>query len=147
MTRRKLNTLLVEYFGDLEQECNQIYNDTHGVTTYINEMKDLESQGVPKVKDWSASLKRLKEIRHKRNKLSHGEISFREEWAEKEDLEFLLAFRKKVLNQTDPIALYYNQRKGTKTKKAKKSKPFSGCLAGVITAILVFAGILWLLLK
>ncbi len=142
---RKLNILLVEYFGDLEQVCNRIYNDTHGVTAYINEMRDLETQGAQSIKGWPEALKRLKEIRHKRNKLSHGEVSFREEWAEKEDIEFLIAFRKKVLNQTDPIALYYKRRK-TKSKptRTKKSKKHSGCLAGVVAAVIVFAVFVWL---
>ncbi len=148
MRNTKRNALLVEYFGDLEQVCNQIYNETHGVTTYINEMKDLEYVGARSVKGWDYDLKRLKEIRHKRNKLSHGEVSFREEWAEKDDLEFLLDFHKRILNRTDPVTLYYKQcktkSKPKRTEKTKKSKKHSGCLAGVVAAVIVFAVIVWL---
>lgn len=150
MTYTRLNALLVEYFGELEQLCNQLYQQSHGVTVYIEEMMELKDHGAQVVRYWDYYLKRLKEIRHKRNKLSHGEVSFGEAWAEKEDLEFLQEFREKLLDQTDPIALYRKHLKAKTRKTARtvaqrkrKRKNTSGCLAGVIAGILAAIAVVW----
>lgn len=150
MTYTRLNALLIEYFGELEQLCNQIYQQSHGVTVYIEEMMELRDHGAQIVRYWDDDLKRLKGVRHKRNKLSHGEISFGEPWAEKEDLEFLREFRERLLDQTDPIALYRKHLKAKTRKNAraaaqkkKKRRNTSGCLAGVIAGVLVAIAAVW----
>ncbi|MBR6794373.1 MAG: hypothetical protein IKM48_08485 [Clostridia bacterium] len=150
MTYTRLNALLVEYFGELEQLCNQIYQQSHGVTVYIEEMMELKDRGAQVVRYWDYYLKRLKEVRHKRNKLSHGEVSFGEAWAEKEDLDFLSEFKEKLLDQTDPIALYRKHLKARTRKNAranakrkKKRRNTSGCLAGIIAGVLVAAAAVW----
>ncbi len=111
MSNLKLNTKLVEEFGNLEQICNRNYNAKHGVTEYINEMESLSASGKRKPEGWYDSLKSLKTIRHKRNKLSHSEVSFSDELATKEDIKFLTNFQESLLNRTDPISLYKNPSK------------------------------------
>ncbi len=102
----QLNTQLIEEFGNLERLCNQIYDDKHGVTNYINDMERLSSVATYRISDWNYDLKTLKNIRHKRNQLSHGEVSFNELWADSNDIKYAIRFRKRMLSQKDPLALY-----------------------------------------
>lgn len=108
-TYTELNTQLVEEFGNLERLCNQIYDGQHGVTSYINDMENLSSTASYKIPDWNYDLRSLKDIRHKRNCLSHGEVSFSELLADSNDVNYAATFRKRILSQTDPLALY-NQK-------------------------------------
>ncbi|MBQ8575247.1 MAG: hypothetical protein IJ447_04265 [Clostridia bacterium] len=114
MKYSELNTMLMEHFGDLEKLCNQIYGEHHGVTLYIDEMDSLYSKGVELVTDWKYYLKSLKRVRHKRNKLSHGEVLFQESFVDEEDIDFLVDFRASIMSRTDPLSLY---REYTKSKK------------------------------
>lgn len=106
MDYQEWNMMLMEAFGDLERLCNQIYGCKHGVTVYIEEMEQRGINGAGIVPGWIQSYKRLKDIRHKRNKLSHGEVSFFQRWAEEEDVRFAEFFREQIMNGTDPLATY-----------------------------------------
>ncbi len=114
----KLNAELVENFGNLERICNQIYDAQHGITCYIEDM-EYTYDGSLRVANWEHDLRQLKDIRHKRNKLSHGEVSFNSPWAEPDDIDFILEFYGRLLNGSDPLALY---RKAIKLKTAQKSR-------------------------
>jgi hypothetical protein len=116
----ELNTLLVERFGDLERLCNQIYNAQHGVTNYIMEMENLRLIGNSIMADWNFILKRLKDVRHKRNKLSHGEVSFSDPWANEDDINFVVNFRNSIMTQTDPITIYTKHSKQKAVKKTNQ---------------------------
>ncbi len=101
------NTQLVEAFGDLERLCNQIYEPPHGVSNYIDIMESCQIQGKRSVPQWDYDFSMLKQIRYKRNKLSHGEVSFREHYAEEKDIDFAIHFRSRIINLTDPLTLYH----------------------------------------
>ncbi len=120
MSYTELNTLLVERFGDLERLCNQIYNAKHGVTNYIMEMEHLNLMSSALIADWTYILKRLKDVRHKRNKLSHGEVSFSDPWANEDDINFVVNFRNSIMTQTDPISLYTKHSKQKAVKKTNQ---------------------------
>lgn len=154
----KLNQELVEEFGRLEQLCNQIYGENHGVTSYIDDMDNLSASARYKVDNWDYYHKGLKEVRHKRNKLSHGEVSFSENYAEPEDIEFISDFYTLIMNSTDPISRY-RKSIGYASPAPKKSSyhtaPDSngnqkkGCLSEMLTFFLtlgIAAGILVLLI-
>ncbi len=113
----ELNTRLVEAFGDLEHLCNQIYDPPHAVTTYINIMESCQTQGKRSVPQWDYDFSMLKQIRHKRNKLSHGEISFKQHYAEEQDIDFAINFRNRIMNQTDPLTLYHRSSKSQSIAK------------------------------
>lgn len=118
-----LNIDLVYYFGQLEKECNKKLCNQNSeikncVTVYIDEMFRL---GIS-TPDWNYKLKRLKEVRYKRNQLCHGDISFREQFATVDDVRFIFDFRNSILNQTDPITLYYKQINQYRTIPNQQSK-------------------------
>ena len=74
--------------------------------------------GRARIANWEWDLLRLKEVRHKRNNLSHGEVSFSSPWAEQEDIGFVMEFRDRILNGSDPLAEY---RRFSQPKQASKS--------------------------
>ena len=119
MSYQKLNVALMESFGALEQLCNQLYKDHHGVSRYIEKMEELEDKGSRYVDDWYTCYRHLKQIRYKRNKLSHGEVPFDSPFVEKEDVLFARDFRESILNATDPLA---RLRKATEAKKKNSAK-------------------------
>ena len=134
MSNQSLNTQLIEAFGNLEQVLSDIYGEKHGVTAYINHMSSLRITNP----QWVYILKSLKGIRHKRNKLSHGEVSFSENYALKEDIDFLNDFKKSVFKQTDPISLIYKQNKTRSPKRPapkKRSKKGAVCLVIILVAL------------
>lgn len=144
MTCVELNTDLVECFGELENLCNQIYGPIHGVSNYINEMKSRDFSGRIIVPDWDYKLNRLIEVRHKRNRLSHGEVSFREQWANKDDISFVVDFRNSILNQTDPITLCYKQISQQKSvvKNQIPQRKSLGCFTAIIIVVAVVVGVI-----
>lgn len=111
MNYYELNTRLIEVFGELEQLCNEIYKEKHGITCYIEQMKEYGSNGVYDIPNWEDCFFRLKSVRYKRNRLSHGEIAFHECCAAQEDIHFVVRFKKMILEQKDPLSLYYRAAK------------------------------------
>lgn len=120
------NTLLVEKFGKLEKLCNEQYGDTHGVTLYISDMEALRSSDPRTFKTCDYDCRRLKEIRDKRNKLSHGDVSFDTPYATSEDIEFVINFRERILSQTDPLAMLRRASETCVQKNKKHSDAQSG---------------------
>lgn len=133
----KLNQELVEEFGRLEQLCNQIYGENHGVTRYIEDMDNLPSSARYKVDGWDYYYKTLKLVRHKRNNLSHGEVLFNEKYAEPEDIQFISDFYKLILNSKDPISLCKKHTNGGCLSEFK-SFFIIGVVAALILLILYF---------
>ncbi len=109
-TYSELNQAFIEEFANLEKLCNQIYNSKSGVTNYIKEMSELSLDAMLHVENWYLSIKKLKKVRHKRNSLAHGDVSFKEFYAEETDIAFLTSFRKSILSGDDPIALYRQEK-------------------------------------
>lgn len=123
MDNTKLNAEFIEKFGELEKLCSDIYSQKHGVSCYIDDMAS--KSGERYVFNWDYYEKRLKDIRHKRNKLTHGEVAFSEDFANKEDISFITEFISLIFKSEDPISIYtkkINAKKRNKTGKNKKQK-------------------------
>ncbi len=103
----ELNVAFVEAFKDLEYLCNQIYNDHHGVTCYINNMDEKMQHGMRTLQTWEADYRTLKRLRHMRNQLNHPDsgISYSDFYATEQDIAYLKQFRQRILNQTDPLTV------------------------------------------
>lgn len=118
----QLNTELVEKFGSLEKLCNEIYCTVHGVTNYIDDMTRCYD-GRIYVSEWDHYIVKLKEIRHKRNQLSHGEVSFSEPYATYEDVAFTENFRNLILIQKDPLTIYRREKRAKNKTESVKATP------------------------
>ncbi len=119
MDYTKLNAEFVEKFGELEKLCGDIYSQKHGVSCYIDDM--LSKNGERVVINWDYYEKRLKDIRYKRNKLTHGEVGFSENFAQKEDISFISDFISLIFKSEDPLSLY--NKKVNKKVSVNKQQP------------------------
>ena len=147
----ELNAMLIEHFANLERLCNQIYGTHHGVNSYINEMENTHSTASAIIPGWRMSLLKLKDVRHKRNQLSHGEVPFSSQYATEDDINFLIDFRSNILGEADPLTLY-RKHSPVSTSSAPAQQSFhqpvytqscsnrkhSGCLTAVLLFILLF---------
>ncbi len=89
-------------FKHLEKLCNEIYDQQHGVTLYIDEMEQRSSVASKVVYDWNKDLRKLKRVRHIRNKLVHeSDYDIDYDWT---DIAYMKEFCERIRNQQDPIA-------------------------------------------
>ena len=127
-------------------------------------MESCRIEGKHFVPQWDYDFSMLKEIRHKRNKLSHGEISFKQNYAQQQDIDFAIHFRNRIMNQTDPLTLYHRSSKTQSTTEQyyiptqnTPSKPSSynnrkslqksaGCSAFLLLLFVITIVLIWLTL-
>ena len=145
MDYTKLNAEFVEKFGELEKLCGDIYSQKHGVSCYIDDMAS--KSGERYVFNWDYYEKRLKDIRHKRNKLTHGEIAFSENFANKEDISFIQDFISLIFKSEDPLCLYnkkvnkkanVNKKRTQNTVKMAENKKTNFSDVLLITGVIIF---------
>ncbi len=104
------DTLFFDEFKQLEQLCQQIYNQPHGVTAYIDDMEATPQNIAFNVSGWKDDYYKLKRCRHIRNQLAHDTLSSTQPLSTAEDLAFIQNFRQRVMNRQDPLALAGIQR-------------------------------------
>lgn len=87
-----------------------------GVSGYIEDM-ERNPNGNYFIADWKNDYKTLKHYRYIRNKIAHDNYADEDNMCSEEDTEWLETFYKRILNQNDPLALYYE---ATKPKPVNK---------------------------
>lgn len=122
MNCKDINYELIEKFGSLEKICNQIYDEKHGVTAYIDDMTKNNDSGEVYVRSWSDFLQGLKDVRHKRNQLSHGDVPFASDYVQENDLRFIDDFHELILTQKDPLTMLRKENERRQKTAAKKVK-------------------------
>ena len=130
MNCKDTNYELIEKFGSLEKICKHSYGDKHAVTAYIDDMAKNNDLGEVYVCGWSDFLQGLKDVRHKRNQLSHGDVPFASDYAQEDDLKFIDNFHELILTQNDPLTILRKEHerhlkeaeKKIKEQKANKEK-------------------------
>ena len=65
-----MNDFLDEY-KHLEKLCNEIYDQQHGITLYIEEMEQTPRYSCVNISGWTRDLENLKRVRHIRNAMVH----------------------------------------------------------------------------
>ena len=73
-----LNYTLFEEYKLLDKLCSEIYDDPHGVTRYIEDMKKVSPSIYRHLPNWQIDLEHLKLILHIRNYLAHTQGAFDE---------------------------------------------------------------------
>lgn len=112
-----MSSNFLDSYKHLEKLCNEIFNDIHGITFYINEMTN-NPRGSVLVNGWNSDLKQLKHYRWVRNQITHEPGCTEQDVCKPGDIEWLDNFYSRIMNQNDPISLY---RKATNTSvKSKK---------------------------
>ena len=98
-----------ESYKRLEKLCNEIYGDNHGISRYIEEMKNTPS-GSRYVGEWDEDLKQLKHYRWVRNQIAHEPDCTEENMCELSDTQWLDDFHARLMSSNDPLTKYRNAR-------------------------------------
>lgn len=121
-----LDTELFNEFKRLDKLLKESRGTEHGVTDYIDEMKEIplyESDSIP---DWDQDLDLLWCCRHLRNQLAHDTVSEDYPLCDPEDVELLKSFYARVLQGDDPLARlrkYRIQVRESRPRSAAASPP------------------------
>ena len=108
----------IDSYKHLEKLCGDMLRTQHGVSAYIAEMESTP-KGSYLVQDWDEDFKRLKHYRWIRNQIAHEPNCTEENMCEYGDAQWIDDFYDRIMNQSDPLAMY---RKATKPKPAAKPK-------------------------
>ncbi|MCM1270283.1 MAG: hypothetical protein NC247_06630 [Ruminococcus flavefaciens] len=150
----------IDSYKRLEKLCSEIYSDNHGVSTYIDEMLGKPS-GSRYVSGWDEDLKQLKHYRWVRNQIVHEPGCTEENMCEPGDAKWIDVFYYRIMNQTDPLALYAKAEKPRPAQKPmstratqstnytpsqykKTSAKYTGCLTYLIGIMLVILAVVWI---
>lgn len=104
-------------YKQLEKLCGEIFEDDRKISAYIDEMVNTP-RGSFYVSGWNDDLKQLKHYRWVRNQIVHDPQCSEENMCEPQDALWLDNFYARIMNQTDPLALY---AKATKPKSTAKT--------------------------
>ena len=108
----------IESYKHLEKLCGDMLQTQHGISAYIDDMGNTPN-GCYWVKGWDEDLKRLKHYRWIRNQISHEPNCTEENMCEYGDAQWIDDFYDRIMNQSDPLAMY---RKAAKPQPAAKPK-------------------------
>ena len=111
------NMGFIESYKHLEKLCGEVLNDDRRISAYIDEMINTP-RGSYLVKGWDDDLKQLKHYRWVRNQIAHEPDCTEQNMCEPSDTVWLDDFYSRIMNQTDPLALY---SKAIKPRQAQKS--------------------------
>ena len=92
-------------YKHLEKLCGEIYGEDGRVKAYIEEMKK-RTDGSLYVDGWNNDLERLKRYKRIRNEISHTPGCDESNMSEPGAAEWLENFCSRILNRTDPLAVY-----------------------------------------
>lgn len=95
----------LEEYKRLEKLCGEIMSDNRRVSAYIEEMLNTP-KGSYLVKNWDDDLKQLKHYRWIRNQIAHDPNCSEENMCNFADSKWIADFHFRIMNQTDPLALY-----------------------------------------
>ena len=110
----------IDSFKRLEKLCSEIYNDNHGISSYIDEMVNTPI-GVRYVPGWDDDLKQLKHYRWVRNQIVHDPGCSEENMCEYGDAQWLDNFRSRIMSANDPLALYRKARSPQPTQTPRRT--------------------------
>ena len=123
----------MEAYKRLEKLCGEVMDDDRRIGAYIEEMKNTP-RGAFYVRGWDKDLNQLKHCCWVRNQIAHNPERSEDNMCDPEDTLWLSEFYARIMNQTDPLALY---RKATQVqkiaashgtaKKVQKNHPDSEC--------------------
>lgn len=114
-----LNHIFFEEYKHLDKLCGEIYGEQHGITHYIDDMRGISEWDSRNIPNWKDDLEQLRHLRHIRNNLAHAENAFNEEHCTQKEIEWCQNFHRRILNQSDPLAILHQYSKA----KQQAAKP------------------------
>ena len=95
----------MDSYKHLEKLCGEVMDDPRKLSAYIDEMES-KRLGSRYVAGWDRDLKNLKHYRWVRNRIVHEPDCSEETMCDEEDAMWLEDFYERIMEQTDPLALY-----------------------------------------
>ena len=95
----------IDSYKHLEKLCSDMLQSQYGVSAYIEEMVKAP-RGSFFVKGWNEDLKHLKHYRWIRNQIVHNPGCSEKNMCEYGDAQWIGNFYDRIMNQTDPLAMY-----------------------------------------
>ncbi len=102
----------IDSYKRLEKLCGEVLNDDRRISAYIDEMVN-NPRGSYYVRTWDDDLKKLKHYRWVRNKITHEPGYNEDNMCEPSDTWWLDDFYLRIMNQNDPLTLYYKATRNT----------------------------------
>lgn len=127
----KLDQSFFDEYKQLDKLLCDCYMTDAGVTPYIEEMTNNDTEGRARVSSWQRDLRELKHLRYLRNKLAHeteGGL------AEQKDIDSVKEFQVRITNGDDPLARLHNERNKDKKEKPKKKTTTKRASANIAPA-------------
>lgn len=101
----ELNYRFFDIFSKLDKLCIEVYQNTHGLADYIEDMRSVSWSSAQQVSGWESDLVQLINLRNIRNSLSNTPGAFQEAVCTQEHMDWLEQFHCRVLERQDPLAL------------------------------------------
>lgn len=109
----------IESYKHLEKLCSELLDSDRRISAYIDEMLNTP-RGAYLVKGWDDDLKRLKHYRWVRNKITHEPGCTEQNMCKPGDAAWIDAFCSRIVNQKDPLSLFYKAAGTSQSVKLKK---------------------------
>ena len=110
----------IETYKHLEKLCGEVLGNDRRLSAYIEEM-EYTPRGAFYVSGWESDYKNLKHYRWVRNQIAHVPGCTESNMCQPEDIIWLQDFYDRIMEQSDPLSLYYKA-----TAPKPKQKPTSG---------------------
>lgn len=121
------NIIFFDEYKKLDKLCSEMYGkNSGGVTCYLNDMMAVPVMQRNRIPEWNQTYDRLRELRHIRNQMAHGESSFEDYPCSEEDVLWLFEFRSKIMHISDPLAVYRDRQREARMPPRAKGET-AGC--------------------
>ena len=136
---KRLNIRFFDEYKELDNLCIDLFGEVdgkRGVTLYIDRMSESSDPGKSEIDDWESDYQNLKNVRHTRNQLAHSQDSFSDKVCTKDQLDFVLSFKKKLQKGRDPLSIL-QKRIAKKKSRSRFNKLLIFLLIVLIAAFIV----------
>ncbi len=105
----------------LDNLCKSFSEYPNGISSYIETMEHCTVHRY-RCMSWESDYKKLKNLRWKRNEFSHTNGIDEENICDPEDEEWVVNLHSRILNQTDPLCLYFKAESTQSQQTAVQKK-------------------------
>lgn len=112
----------IDSYKRLEKLCGDVMGCDRPVTAYIDEMK-ATPRGAYYVAGWGSDLEMLKRYRWVRNQIAHEPGCTEMNMCEPGDAAWIDQFYRRIMDQTDPLALYEKEMKRQRAARVQRPRP------------------------
>lgn len=132
---KRLNIRFFDEYKELDNLCIDLFGEIdgkHGVTLYIDQMSKNAKLGKAEIEEWESDYQNLKNVRHTRNQLAHSQDSFSDKVCTKDQLDFVLSFKKKLQKGRDPLSILQKR-----TAKKKTHRRFNALMILLLLGLVI----------